>query len=56
MVVFEEENELMADRPGLWYYTKNREFAIFIIYFVDRKSDADFTVYYTDIPDYAGCN
>jgi len=55
-VIFEEENELMADRPGLWYFTDNRRFARFVVFITDDKSNSDFTIYYTDIPDYARCN
>lgn len=55
-VIFEEENELMADRPGLWYFTDNRRFARFVVYITDNKSNSDFTIFYTDIPDYARCN
>lgn len=56
VVVFEEENELMADQEGIWHFTKNPQFAHYLIYFVDRKSESDFTIYYTDIPGFAGCN
>ena len=55
-VIFEEENGLMADREGIWHFTENRGFANFFIFFTEKESEADFTIYYTDIPDYAGCN
>jgi uncharacterized protein DUF6150 len=56
LVVFEEENALMADREGMWFFTNSRGLANFSIYFTENKSDADFTIFYTDIPGFAGCN
>ena len=55
VVVFEEENALMADRAGIWHFTSNEGLADFILYVVKEESDADFSVFYTDVPDFAGC-
>ena len=56
ITVYEEENKLFADRKGIWYFTKDRNFADFRIYFTDNRKSADFSVYFTDNEAFAGCN
>lgn len=56
LVVFKETNELMADKTGLWFFTKNKAFSEFTICFVEDRNMADFTVYFTDIDVEARCN
>lgn len=54
--VFREENRLLADDTGLWYFTDKRDFADFTIFVQNQPSNADFTIYYTDVISYAGCD
>jgi len=56
LIVFKPDNKLFADRPGLWYFTPNKDFADFTVYFTDHKGKANFSVYFTDLETYAGCN
>lgn len=55
LLVFQEENRLFADKKGIWFFTKSRGTANFTIYFVDDRRDADFSIFYTDIASFAGC-
>ena len=55
LVVYHEENRLMADEPGIWFITDTQAFANFSIYFEGNRGLADFTVFYTDILSFAGC-
>jgi hypothetical protein len=55
LVVFKEDNAAFADNKGLWYFTNNRGFADYAVHFVEDRSIADFVIYYTDKPHYAGC-
>ncbi len=55
ILVFEEENKLFATENGKWYFTDNKDFARHTVYFVDRKRDADFSVYFTRFESFAGC-
>ena len=56
LVVFREENRLMADRPGIWYVTETPAFASFSIFIEKNRGLADFAIFYTDIQSFAGCN
>jgi len=56
LVVFQEDNRLMADEPGIWYMSDTPAFANFAIYFERSNGLADFTIFYTDIHSFAGCN
>ena len=56
LVVFQEENRLMADQPGIWYLTDNQAFANFSIFIEKKRGLADFAIFYTDIQSFAGCN
>ena len=56
LVVFQEENRLMADEPGIWYQSDTPAFANFSVYFERSRGLADFTIFYTDILSFAGCN
>jgi len=55
LLVFEEDNMLMADSPGLWYFTENRGMADFVIYAVDTRNESHFSVFFTDVQSFAGC-
>ena len=55
MLVFETDNSLYADEPGVWYFVNNIGFADFTVYFVNSKDKADFSVYYTSFESMAGC-
>lgn len=55
LVVFEEENVLFADRKGIWAFTKNRGFSDFSIFIEKDKDKAHFSIFYTDVEAFAGC-
>ena len=55
LVVYKEDNKLFADAPGLWYETKNRDFADYIIFISPNRNTADFGVNFTTIRSFAGC-
>ena len=54
--IFEEDNQLMADESGKWFFTDQRQFARYSVYFVEKKVNADFSVYFTEFESFAGCN
>ncbi len=54
--IFLENNRLFADKSGRWFEVKKRDFADFVICYVDNKHVAHFSVFFTDIPDFAGCD
>lgn len=56
ILVFEQDNRLYADSQGKWFFTKNRDFADFFVYFESERGLSDFSVYYTDFESFAGCN
>lgn len=56
LVVFEQESDLLADATGLWYFTEERMFSDYRIYITTNKDEADFTIFFTDLEDYATCN
>jgi hypothetical protein len=56
ILVFEQDNKLYADGQGKWFFTKNRDFADFFVYFETERGLADFSVYYTEFESFAGCN
>ena len=55
LVVYKEDNKLFADQPGLWYETKNRDFADYIIFISPNRNMADFGVHFTSVRGFAGC-
>ena len=55
IIVFEEEIQLYADRRGIWHFMDNPGLADYVIFFEETKSFADFSIYYTDIESFAGC-
>ena len=55
LVVYKEDNKLFADQPGLWYETKSRDFADYIIFISPNRNKADFGVNFTTIRSFAGC-
>lgn len=54
--VYNMEEKLFADKPGLWHITDKKAFADFIIYYEKEKYLADFSVYFIDVESFAGCN
>ena len=56
LIVFEHENRLFADRPAHWVFVDNEAFSDFRIYFTKKKSEAEFSVFFTDFESFAGCN
>ncbi len=56
LVVFKESNRLMADKTGLWFFTRNPNFAEFSVCFVDDPNLANFFVHFTDIDVEARCD
>lgn len=55
MLVYEEENKLYADEPGVWCFVDSFGLADFSIFITDDRSEADFIIFYTDTPTFAGC-
>lgn len=55
LVVYKEDNKLFADQPGLWYETKSRDFADYIIFISPNRNMADFGVHFTTVRSFAGC-
>ena len=56
VIVYNEQNHFMADGPGKWHLADYYQYEDIIVYFVDSPNQADFTIFYTDVPDFAGCN
>ena len=55
MLIFEEENKLYADEPGVWFFVDNIGLADIRVFFTKEKSEADFTIFFTDSTTFAGC-
>jgi len=55
LVVYQEDNRLMANESGHWFFTDKPSFAHFSIYFVSNRGLADFSIYYTETLSFAGC-
>ncbi|MCG8474670.1 MAG: DUF6150 family protein [Cytophagales bacterium] len=55
LIVYKEENELFADKAGLWCKTAKKKFADYRVYITDNPEEAHFCIFYTDEPDFAGC-
>lgn len=55
LLVFETENRLFADRPGLWFFTTNPHMADFTVFIEQREGLADFIIFKTDTESFAGC-
>jgi hypothetical protein len=53
--VFKEDNRLLANNVGMWYFSDNEGFADVSICFVTDRAKADFAIYYTDKEFFAGC-
>ena len=56
LLVYEQQNRLYANKPGMWYFEDKKDFARFKIYFTPNKSEADFIVYFTEFESFAGCS
>ena len=56
LLVYEQQNRLYANKPGMWYFEDKKDFARFYIYFTPNKSEADFIVYFTEFESFAGCS
>ena len=54
--VYDTDDKLFADRPGLWYFTNQKAFSDYNIYIEKSKYLADFSIYYIDTESFAGCN
>ena len=46
----------MADTPGKWYAVSDRFLADYNIYVTENISESDFTIAYTDVESFSGCN
>lgn len=55
VLVYKEDNKLFADRKGIWHMTDNKGLADFIVFFEKNRRNADFSIYYTDVESFAGC-
>jgi hypothetical protein len=56
VVVFKETSSAFADKVGKWHTVDNIKLADFYIYVTKNSSEADFTIAYTDVESFAGCN
>ncbi|BDD07628.1 hypothetical protein FUAX_00600 [Fulvitalea axinellae] len=56
VIVFKEDARTLADGPGKWYITKTKRFAKYRVIYVKDRRKADFSVFFTDEPEFAGCN
>ena len=56
VLVFEMDNKLFADKTGLWHFVDNRAMANYVIYIEEERNLADFSIFYTDFENFAGCN
>jgi hypothetical protein len=56
ILIYEQENRLYADKPGMWYWEEEADFADYRVYFVEDQDQAHFTVYFTNFESFAGCN
>ena len=56
LLVYEQQNRLYANKPGMWYFEDKKDFARFKIYFTPNKSEADFVIYFTEFESFAGCS
>jgi hypothetical protein len=55
LVIFREDNQLFADKSGIWYFTDNRGLAQYRVFIEKNKDRADFSIFYTDTRSFAGC-
>lgn len=55
MLVFKEDNRLMADTDGVWYITDNPALAKYRVFITKDAQIADFTVCYIEDRAFAGC-
>jgi hypothetical protein len=55
VLVFQASNYLFADKPGCWFFTESRAQANIFILFVDDRSKADFSIFFTETESFAGC-
>ncbi len=56
IIVFEQTNKFYADKPGMWYFEEDENFATYKIFFTDREREAHFSVFFTRFESFAGCN
>lgn len=56
LVIFKESNFGYADEIGKWYEVGDPILADYIIYVSKNISESDFTIAYTDIESFSGCN
>lgn len=55
MLVYKEDNRLMADTDGVWYITDNPALAKYRVFMTNNAQIADFTVCYIEDRAFAGC-
>lgn len=56
LIVFKVDDAAFADKAGLWHITEERAFADHIIYIESEQNFASFSVFFTDVESFAGCN
>jgi len=56
VVVYKQHNRLYATEAGQWHITTKKGWADVIMYITDERYSANFTVYFTDTEEFAGCN
>ena len=56
LIVFKESNLSYADNPGKWFEVGSPALADYIICVSKNMSESDFTIAYTDVEAFAGCN
>jgi hypothetical protein len=55
LVIFEETNSAFANKIGKWNKVQDQAFADHYIYITKNSSEADFTIAYTDVESFSGC-
>lgn len=55
LIVFKENQKLMADEEGMWYITESVNFADFRIFITDELNKADFTIEFVEERAFARC-
>lgn len=56
LVVFKEDSPSLSTELGHWFITKEPQFAKYRVFITENQSEADFTIYFTDVESFAGCN
>lgn len=56
LVVYKETILSYANEPGKWYFVDDPRLADYYIFIAPNIAQADFTVAFTDVESFAGCN